>query len=568
MSSVLGIFDGTHDAGACLLENGQLVLAVDEERFSRQKGQGGFPIQSIKWCLTESGRSLSDINHIAMAGLVNPNPILRMFRQHQRHWKLDDGHFYNPNTPLRNWIQFQSPFPRLQYRPNSYWSLYQKFLQKRLSKQLKQLFHTNIPSIELYDHHHCHAASAYFSGGHPDALVVVADGVGDGIALSIWTGNRKTYDLQQRLSIPFPHSLGLLYASFTGFLGYKPFRHEGKITGLSAHGDRSKIKVAHPFTGAFPHRTLLPSFPLYDWLKQFSTYQPSDIAAWLQEVIETELVGILEWAYTQFGYRPLVMAGGLVANVALNATIAKNIAPPELFVFPNMGDAGLAVGAGYVSGHQHFGWQPTKIQSVYLGPSIKQIVSAAHPDISEPLSDRELCHRAVEALSNGKIIARAVGRMEYGPRALGQRSIFCSAKDPTIHSKLNRLLNRSDIMPFAPIMRAETAEHWLDIPSASWSAMEWMTITVQAKPKFQQRCPAVVHLDGSLRPQLVYQHKHPHLWELLKIFEQKTGEPALINTSFNLHEEPIVCTETDALNTFQQSGLDALWLGDRWVMKK
>mgnify|MGYP001944149636 CR=1 FL=1 len=568
MSIVLGIFDGTHDAGACLIEDGRLVLAVDEERLTRQKGQGGFPIQSIKWCLAESGRSLSEMDQIAMAGFINPNPILRMFRQKQRDWRLDEGHFYSPNNKIRNWTQFQSPFPRLQYRPSTYWSLYKKFLQQRLSKQLKQLFHTNTPPIELYDHHHCHAASAYFSGGHLDALVVVADGVGDGIALSIWTGNSQTHQLQQRLSIPFPHSLGLLYASFTGFLGYKPFRHEGKITGLSAHGDRSKVKVAHPFTGPFPHRKLRPSFPLYDWLEQFSVYQPADIAAWLQDVIETELVGILEWAYTQFGDRPLVMAGGLVANVALNATIAKKIAPPDFFVFPNMGDAGLAVGAGYLSGHQHFGWRPTKIQSVYLGPSIEPMTSTDHLEISEPLSETELCNRAVEALSQGKIIARAIGRMEYGPRALGQRSILCSAKAPAIHSKLNLLLNRSDIMPFAPIMRSDIAESWLDIPDSAWSAMEWMTITVQAKPKFQKRCPAVVHLDGSLRPQLVYQHKHPHLWKLLKHFEEKTGEPALINTSFNLHEEPIVCTKADALNTFTRSELDALWLGDHWVMKK
>ena len=570
MNTVIGIFDGTHDAGACIIKDGTVIAACDEERLTRIKSQGGFPKKSVEWCLQHTGLRWSEIDHVAMAGLINPNPGLRLFRKQQKHWQLDNGQFYAPNQWWSNWLQFHSPFPKLQYTNTLVWSQYKGLMERRLSKQMKHLFQDHIPSVELYDHHHSHAASAYFTSGQANALVVVADGVGDGIALSIWTGDAQTHALQKRLDIPFPHSLGLLYASFTGYLGYKPFRHEGKLTGLSAHGDATEIKVKNPFKGPFPHRRLIPNLPLYDWLKQFEEYSPANIAAWLQRVIEQEMLGVLGWAHTQFGNRPLVMAGGLMANVALNQTIVETIAPPDFFVFPNMGDAGLAVGAGYLSGHKHFQWTPSKIPSVYWGPKIEAHGPLQNKSVSigEPLAVSKLLDLALEALYQRQIVARAVGRMEYGPRALGRRSILCSANDPTINDKLNRLLNRSDIMPFAPIMRGETASQWLEIPDASWTAMEWMTITVQAKAAFVERCPAVVHVDGSLRPQLVYRDKHPVLWELLARFEKKTGEPALINTSFNRHEEPIVCTANDAIQAFLESNLDALWLENYWIERK
>ena len=569
MNTTLGIFDGTHDAGACLIKDGTVVAACDEERLTRVKGQGGFPTKSVEWCLQHTKHHWSDIDHVSMAGLINPNPGLRLLRKQQQNWQLDNGQFYAPNKWWSNWIQFQSPFPKLQYTNTSRWKQYKRFMENRLSKQLFQLFQTST-SVELHDHHHSHAASAYFTSGHTNALVVVADGVGDGIALSIWTGDPETHLLNKRLEIPFPHSLGLLYASFTGYLGYKPFRHEGKITGLSAHGIANEIEVDNPFTGPFPHRRLIPDFPLYEWLKQFEGNPPEHIAAWLQRVIEQEMIGILRWAYTQFGNRPLVMAGGLVANVALNRSIVETICPPDFYVFPNMGDAGLAMGAGYLSGHKHFQWTSKKIESVYWGPEVTITNSIQNNNVSigEPLSSSMLLDRTLKALCKRQIVARAVDRMEYGPRALGNRSILCSANDPTIHSKLNRLLNRSDIMPFAPIMRKETASQWLEIPEASWTAMEWMTITVQATSAFTERCPAVVHVDGSLRPQLIHREKHPILWELLARFEEQTGEPALINTSFNRHEEPIVCTAQDAVQAFVESNLDALWLENYWIERK
>ena len=568
MSSVLGIFDGTHDAGACLVHKGEVIAACDEERWSRKKGQGGFPIQSIQWILESTGISWTDIDQIAFAGIINPNPVLRALRPLQQQWRLDDGQFYAPNKWFSNWVQFNSPFPRIKPTHHTVWKSLHKGLTRVLKTQLTQLFRHNIPPVSIYEHHRCHAASAHFASGHAQSLILVADGLGDGVALSIWLGSK--HEISKCFELPYPHSLGLLYASITGYLGYKPFRHEGKVTGLAARGNSGNIRLNFPFEGPFPHRRITTQFPLYDWLRQLDEYSPEDIAAWLQDGIETELLGIVHWARVQFGVLPLVMAGGLVANVALNAKIAGEIDIPDIFIFPNMGDAGLAVGAAYLSGAEHFKWAPRKIASVYWGPDITEFKTTENQlDYTyHPLSTDELISRAGTALAKGQIMARAVGKMEYGPRALGHRSILCSARSKDVHTELNRLLKRNETMPFAPIMRRETAIQWLDIPDNAWTAMEWMTMTVQSKPELKKRCPAVVHVDGSLRPQLVSQHTHPVLWKLLENHEQSTGEPALINTSFNRHEEPIICTNEDAIKAFLESNLDALWLGDTWIERK
>ena len=568
MSLILGIFDGTHDAGACLIEDGAIVAACDEERWTRKKGQGGFPIKSIKWILHDRNISWIDIEHIALAGFINPNPLLRLLRPLQQKWRLDEGQFYAPDQWFSNWIQFRSPFPKLKPTQHVSWKWFQNRLTDSIEQQLRRLFNDNLPPITIYEHHQCHAASAHFASGHSESLILVADGLGDGIALSIWRGRKHT--VSKCFELPYPHSLGLLYASITGYLGYKPFRHEGKVTGLSARGRAENIDLAFPFQGPFPHRHITTQFPLYDWLKQLDGHSPMDIASWLQDGIEKEIVGILKWAQSQFGTLPLVMAGGLVANVALNAAISREIDTPDIFIFPNMGDAGLAIGAAYLCGGEHFQWTPQQITSVYLGPDITNTQSSLYNDniICCESSEEELIRLAGNSLAKGQIIARAVGRMEYGPRALGQRSILCSAGQTEIHTTLNRLLNRTETMPFAPIMRKETATKWLDIPKNAWTATEWMTITVQAKSELTKRCPAVVHVDGSLRPQLIAKDTHPVLWQLLYNHEQMTGEPALINTSFNRHEEPIVCTHNDALKAFIESNLDALWLGSLWVERK
>ena len=292
---------------------------------------------------------------------------------------------------------------------------------------------------------------------------------------------------------------------------------------------------------------------MYKWLETFKSHRPEDIAAWLQNGVEREIIGLLRWAISEFGNYPLTLAGGLFANVALNGHIAAEIQPPDLFVFPNMGDGGLAAGAAYLSGAERYNWQPRAIDTMMLGPliqtdthNIQQFVQ--HKPLSAITSQTdEHIARAVQALINEKIIARATGHLEYGPRALGNRSILANPRNPEIHTTLNTRLNRSEFMPFAPIMRAETASRWLIAPESAWTAMKWMTITVQASPELKARCPAVVHVDNTLRPQLIHQTENPILWRLL---ENGSYRSSRIN-QYILQSTRRQCpTAHDALNAF------------------
>ena len=268
---------------------------------------------------------------------------------------------------------------------------------------------------------------------------------------------------------------GFLYASITGYLGYKPFRHEGKVTGLSARGNAANIDLPFPFDGPFPHRRITTRFPLYDWLTQLDGHSPEDIAAWLQDGLENELLWDLTLGHRSI-WRLTARNGWWIGRqCSLNARISAEFDVPDLFIFPNMGDAGLAAGAAYLCGAEHFKWQPQKIDSVYWGPDITEF----HIDESNlnnvecrQLSIEKLIAFAGQALAKGDIVARAVGKMEYGPRALGHRSIVCS-RSKDIHTKLNRLLNRTETMPFAPIMRRETASNgWIFPECLDGNAMD------------------------------------------------------------------------------------------------
>ena len=562
MSIILGIHDGTHNAGACLISDGQIIAACDEERFTRVKNSGGFPTQSIQTCLTLGDINLQQITGLAFGGVVNPNPVLRLCRGVQENWKLDHGKFYQPSptlsSRLSDWLQFKSPFPYLQ----SSSAFYTPLLRRIINKQLRKNWNIQA-QLKFFDHHHCHASSAYFGSGFSEGLVIVADGLGDGLCLSVWKGNGES--LRKIAQMPFPNSYGLLYSSITGYLGFRPFRHEGKLTGLSALGDADNIPLSFPFSGDFPDRKITISFPLHHWLNRLAPYSKEDISAWLQQGIEREITEIIRHYIDKTGCRNLTLAGGLFANVRLNQQLALQLSPSRIFIFPNMGDGGLSVGAGYLMS-QLQGSKPKPFKTAFIGSDITEadILSAVaatgyrarQPDIAEA---------AATTLAEGGIIARCVGKMEYGPRALGNRSILAPAADISITKRLNQQLERSDFMPFAPIIRAECVEQYLEPQRNSLQAARWMTINFQAKPALKQCSPAIVHVDGSLRPQIIYRRHQPVLWKILMRYQQKTGLPVLINTSFNIHEEPIVRTAQEALRTFKKASLDGMILGENWI---
>jgi carbamoyltransferase len=368
-------------------------------------------------------------------------------------------------------------------------------------------------------------------------------------------------------------TLGYFYGSVTKALGFIPQRHEGKILGLAAHCKkpesysllRSMID-ADTSTGAFIGRMerglYIPRFQNPALVEVASGFVREDVAAAAQQALEE--VVCLQVAALGSSARRIALAGGVFANVKLNQRIAELPAVEEVFVFPNMGDGGLCAGAAWLAHAELTGRRPEALQTCYLGPT------PGDAEIVEALEQSGLAyrrsddiHRTVgDYLAEGKVVARCTGPMEFGPRALGHRSILYQAGDPRVNRWLNDQLKRSEFMPFAPASLNEESERlYVGLDRARTSA-KFMTITFDCTPYMKSHAAAAVHVDGTARPQLVTADDHPDLFAILKHYRARTGEPTVINTSFNMHEEPIVCTAVDAVRAFVGGGLDVLALGN------
>ena len=503
---------------------------------------------------------------MAFAGLVNPNPGLRALRGLQQRWELDDRGAWDPQSlrgQLAEAIQLQSPFPRLRSEGTAMTTV-APVLRRLLRRQLANVLPGFSGSVTLFDHHRCHAMATWSSSGFADGLVVVADGVGDGLALTVWRGHEGR--LQQLDAWPFPHSHGLLYATLTAQLGFRPFRHEGKLAGLAAHGDPGAVSLPWPFAGPPERRRLEHPLggALRRYLQPLSSCRREDVCAWLQEGLEGDLVGLVRHWCEQTGQRRLAVAGGVFANVRLNQKVAGEV--EDLWVFPHMGDGGLAVGAAQLLAGSG---ETRPLAHAYLGGGLDPgAVDRAVEALAYPASrPTDLAAQVAAHLGRGDAVAVARGRAEFGPRALGHRSILASARFPEVSERLNAALSRSDFMPFAPALLASEAEDSVTGLSPVARAARFMTACVQARPVLAERCPAVVHRDGSLRPQVVHEDTGGLLHAVLVHHHRATGEPAVLNTSFNLHEEPIVQSAEDATRTFARSGLEVLVLGD-WLVRR
>src|SRR5690606_22846186 len=427
------------------------------------------------------------------------------------------------------------------------------------------------------DHHLCHVVSAYHTRGFGDALVCSVDGGGAGKSSSIYAAlNGRLECLHETRAFD---SLGNYYAYVTHMLGFRAMRHEGKVTGLAAHGQPRYVGVLRDFIdesrGTLVNRggavfgeairrleRRLPG----DWTKE-------DLAASIQrhfEDVTRRYVG--HWA-RQTGLRDVALAGGVFANVRVNEEIWGMPETSRVFVHPGMTDAGLPVGAALaacVPGVLDEPMTPddTPLEHVYLGPSIDadsiDEVLARRRLTPEPL-DRPLPDAIAGLLAEGYVVARAAGRMEYGPRALGNRTILYQPTDPAVNDWLNRNLRRTEFMPFAPaVLFAERERCFGDMTGAEHTA-EFMTMTFHCTPWMREAMSGVVHLDGTARPQLVRQERNPEFHAILTAFRERTGLPGAINTSFNMHEEPIVCSADDAVRAFLDGQLDYLALGPQLI---
>ena len=546
---VLGINDN-HDAAAALVVDGRLVAAASEERFDRTKGSGRFPWRAMAACLDSASLCPNDVEQIVFGSAITPPFPVRQWARLRDREAVGHGQF---SYLLNILILYQSGLARtgalaVERAANA------RALRRRLDARGWRA------PLRLLDHHRCHAESAYRTQGRARCLVLTADGMGDGRCATAYVGGPEGLRLQR--SVSGRAALNTFYSRVTEWLGFTPLRHEGKVTGLAALAEPPPALLQHfarhlrfehgRFSTEAYHRPQHPDDAFYGELRR---YRREEIAAAAQATLEGAITAWVQHEMNESGVTDVALAGGLFANVKLNERVANLPRLRSLWVFPNMSDGGLAVGAALAAAKAPL--QP--LLHVNLGPTAGEL-SPAFAERLRRVRGVEPVEAAVRALARGGVVARACGRMEFGPRALGSRSLLAPAHDPQLADRLNAALARSDFMPFAPILREEDAPALLLGVEKAADAARFMTLCFDCTPAMRAEAPAAVHRDGTARPQLVSAAHDPALHALLTRYAAQTGRRVLLNTSFNRHEEPIVCSADEAARTFLDAGLDALWL--------
>jgi carbamoyltransferase len=551
---IVGLSPTAHESAVGILVDGKLVAAASEERFTRVKNQGGFPARALEWCMKRAGVSASDVDHVAYAALPFHKERARDlvgFGKNLAYVAMASDKAERKLAHLANYVR------NLAF--NSDW----RGVEKGIIEELRPFGLDQ--KLVFVDHHRGHCAAAYYTSGFDRCLVVSLDGYGSGQAGSFYLAEGGKLTLLS--PIPYPHSLGTFYRRVTQALGFKPNRHEGKIVGLAAFGDASRlydeVRARFDLEHDDYYRYKSSQDPFFE-KKLAERYPREDVAAAYQRVLEEVATHYIEKWVRRTGVSRVACAGGVFANVKMNQRVMEIPGVDEIFVFPAMGDSGVGVGAAFALHADLTGAVPERLHDVYLGPSYtpqeieRELVASGLP-YRKPA---DLVGEVVGHLVADKVVARFDGAMEFGPRALGNRSILYPAKDPSVNKWLNDRLNRTEFMPFAPISLAERANDlYTNVDRMRYSA-EFMTVTTDCTPQMRSQSPAAVHVDGTARPQLVTEEINPGAYRIIKEYEARTGIPTLINTSYNMHEEPIVCSPDDAIRAFKDGGLEVLAIGD------
>jgi len=607
--NIIGISPLVEDSTVSFVSEGKVKYAIAEERLSRQKLHAGFPYKSLKTIFEKCGLTHDDIDHVAypfydwqQEGFLILQDyvkdfIVNFFRFNWKTYKklriLDTPKQSSDDVEIpglaKDKIYMNKPlFKRILYEVLAGNGISDKFSHqiiflkwaidavkshKYFSKELyKGLSEFNLSNkLIRVNHHAAHAYKAYFCSNFSRALVVTLDAYGSSLAGTVFLG--EAGQLKRLVKIPYPNSLGLFYEDLTSSLGFTPSRHEGKIVGLAAYGNpqflfdaiRAKFEVTEGTLKYFCGNNKF-------FNRRLSTkFKKIDIAASYQKVLEKVVSELVEYYAEKYEIDSVAVSGGVAANVKLNQKIFETKGIKNIFIYPNMGDGGTATGAAlkvYLDKSKDF--KPYKLDNVYFGPdySDSEIESLIRSEglRYERIDDIE---KAVAArLAERKTVARFNGRMEYGPRALGNRSILYQADEPEVNLWLNKRLGRTEFMPFAPSTLYEHRhQYYEDIDGADYSA-EYMTITFNCTSFMKEKCPAAVHVDGTARPQLVKEETSPSYFRIIDEYRKITGIATIINTSFNMHEEPIVCTPADAIKAFKQGHLHYLAINNFLVIGK
>ncbi len=566
---ILGITT-SHEAGAALIEDGRIVAAINEERLNRKKCAAGVPLLSIQWLLSERVVNPSEIDAVAVAGLIHKTPPPMSSDCTENGEARQDMKTAEMFASSRLGSQLMgSPANVKLYR-----GLSRLLPQKPLVRLRKELEDLGIRRpLYLCDHHTAHLASAYYTSGWEEALVLSNDGFGDGYCSKVAIGRDGA--LQEIDSNPFFNSVGMYYLYVTHLCGFPMYYHAGKTMGLAAFGDASRtidyFKRSLSFdekTGRYVNHGLIFRKEIERMRHFFNGTKKEDIAAAIQLHLEMLLERQVCHFVEKTGLRRIALAGGVHANVRANQRIAEIPGIEGVFIHPNMGDGGLGAGAGLwlwarLAKERGESIKPRPLNNAYLGPNFddRQAEAALREAGLSFTRPAHLAGEIAQELSREKIVARCDGRMEYGPRALGNRSILYQATDREVNTWLNKQLKRTEFMPFAPVVRDIDASLMLkNFDERTSSAAKYMTITYDVTGRCKAEAPAVVHVDGTARPQVIRQSENPEYYAILEEYKKRTGLSALVNTSFNMHEEPIVCTPCEAIQAFRQSRLDVLVL--------
>ena len=577
---VLGISALYHDSAACLLSGEKIVAAAQEERFTRVKGEARFPREAARYCLAEAGIPASGLDAV----VFYEKPLLKFERLIETYLEIAPRGLSSFRRAGPLWMKER---------------LYaEREIRSGLGGYAGKLLYT--------EHHEAHAASAYYPSPFNEAAILTVDGVGEWATATIGVGRGAELELLEEMR--FPDSLGLLYSAFTYHAGFKVNSGEYKLMGLAPFGtpryvDRiysNLLKLSEDgsfevnqryfdyrgglrmtnrnFDRLFDGPPRRPEGPL--------SQREMDLACSVQQVCEEVVLRMARYAHRRTGLDKLCMAGGVALNAVANGRLAREGPFAEVWVQPAAGDAGGALGAAYVASHKYFG-QPRgeragtdSMQATLLGPGFEVDEIRAALDGAgaryEEVEDSSPEDRAAEMLADGKIVGWFQGRMEFGPRALGARSILADARDPGMQSRLNQKIKfREGFRPFAPSILSERATEYFDLKGES----PYMTFVVpvavsrrragggagltglQRVAEVRSEIPAVTHLDYSARVQTVAREQNPVFHRLISTFAHLTGCPVIVNTSFNVRGEPIVCTPADAFACFARTSIDALVIG-------
>ncbi len=584
MTRILGISAFYHDSAAALIEDGAIIAAAQEERFSRRKHDAGFPAQAIAYCLEQGETCIGDLDAI----VFYDKPLLKFERLLET---------YLACAP-RGWRSFVTAMP--------IWlkdKLYLKLILRRELAALGGISEAELPGLLFTEHHQSHAASAFFASPFRQAAVLCLDGVGEWATSSLWQGDGA--QLTPLWQIDFPHSLGLLYSAFTYYLGFKVNSGEYKLMGLAPYGQpRYRDLILQELLDLKPDGSFRLNMRYFNFTtgltmthKRFDqlfggpprqaesavTQRHMDIARSIQAVTEEVVLRLAATARRETGSAYLCLAGGVALNCVANGRVLRESGFDDVWVQPAAGDAGGAVGAALAVWHEYLGQphnpdgQHDRMQGAYLGPAYShaevcrrlQALGAVYREVS---TEADLVAEVAAHLAAGQVIGWFQGRMEFGPRALGARSILGDARNPTMQSVMNlKIKYRESFRPFAPAVLAEQVSTYFehDRPSPYMQMVaavqpQWR-LPVSDEPSGLEQLkvprstlPAITHVDYSARLQTVHRETHPRFHALLTAFAELTGCPVLVNTSFNVRGEPIVNTPEEAYRCFMSTEMDYL----------